>query len=144
MALPTIVHRPDGDLAVLDQMLDSFFDWPLSAVRVPAVAAPMDIYEKDGKYVLELATPGFAPKEINVEVSGATVMVSGQHGETTEKKGVKYHRREMRRGAFTRAVTLPQDLDAEAVSATIDKGVLKVELTPIKPIAPKKIEVKST
>lgn len=142
MALPAI-NRPDGDLALLDQMFDSFFDWPLPAVRVPAVAAPMDLYEKDGKYVLELATPGFDPKEINVEVSGATVTVSGQHTETSEKKDVKYHRREMRRGAFTRTVTLPQDLDAESVSATIDKGVLKVELTPIKPIAPKKIEVKS-
>jgi HSP20 family protein len=143
MALPAIKDRPDGDLALFDQMLDSFFDWRLPAVCVPAVAAPMDLYEKDGKYVLELATPGFDPKEINVEVSGATVTVSAQHTETTEKKDVKYHRREMRRGAFTRAVTLPQDLDAEAISATIDKGVLKVELTPIKPIAPKKIAVKS-
>jgi HSP20 family protein len=94
--------------------------------------------------VLELATPGFEPKEINVEVAGATVTVSGRRSETVEQKDVKYHRREMRRGGFTRTVTLPQDLDAEAVSATIDKGVLKVELTPIKPIAPRKIEVKPT
>ncbi len=48
----------------------------------------------------------------------------------------------MRHGAFSRSVTLPTDLDANAVVATIDKGVLKVELSPVKPIAPKKIEVK--
>jgi HSP20 family molecular chaperone IbpA len=50
----------------------------------------------------------------------------------------------MRRGSFSRTVTLPQDLDANAVVATIDKGILKVELSPMKPIAPKKIEVKSS
>lgn len=106
MALPATKDRPDGELAVFDQLLDSFFDWPLPAMRVRAVTAPMDIYERDGKYVLELATPGYDPQDINVEVSGATVTVSGQHKETIERKDVKYHRREMRRGAFARTVTL--------------------------------------
>jgi HSP20 family protein len=133
----------ESDLALLDRMFDSIFDWQLPARRVPYAVAPLDLYEKDGKYVLEMATPGFDPKEIHVEVTGATVTVTGEHTQKTEKKGARYHRREMRQGSFSRSVTLPQDLDANAVSATIDKGVLKVELTPTKPIAPKKIEVKS-
>lgn len=131
-----------SDLALLDRMFDSFFDWQLPAARW-SYAAPLDLYEKDGKYVMEIAAPGYDPKDVNVEVSGGTVTVSGQHGERSEKKDVRYHRREMRYGSFSRTVTLPQDLDANAVSATIDKGVLRVELTPVKPIAPKKIEVKS-
>lgn len=137
------LQKMDGnsDLALLDRMFDSFFDWQVPAPRFNA--APLDLYEKDGKYVLELATPGYDPKEINVEVSGGTVTVSGEHEEKSEKKDVRYHRREMRRGSFSRTVTLPQDLDANSVAATIDKGLLKVELTPVKPIAPKKIEVKS-
>ena len=136
--------RDDGsDLALFDQMFDSFFDWQIRRARLAYAPAPLDLYEKDGKYVLEMATPGFDPKEINVEVSGGTVTVTGEHTEKTEKKGVRYHRRELRQGSFSRTVTMPQDLDANAVLATIDKGVLKVELTPSKPISPKKIEVKS-
>jgi HSP20 family protein len=136
--------RDDGsDLALLDHMFDSFFDWQLPAPRFAYAPAPLDLYEKDGKYVLEMATPGFEPKEINVEVSGGTVTVSGDHMEKSEKRDVRYYRREMRRGSFSRTVTLPQDLDPDAVHATIDKGLLKVELTPTKPISPKKIEVKS-
>jgi HSP20 family molecular chaperone IbpA len=120
------ILKSDGgsDLALLDQMFDSILDWQLPAPRFAYAAAPVDLYEKDGKYVLEVAAPGFDPKDVN------------------EKKDVRYHRREMRRGSFSRTITLPLDLDANSVSATIDKGVLKVELTPIKPIAPKKIEVK--
>jgi HSP20 family protein len=138
------ILKSDGgsDLALLDQMFDSILDWQLPAPRFAYAAAPVDLYEKDGKYVLEVAAPGFDPKDVNVEVSGGTVTVRGDHAERTEKKDVRYHRREMRRGSFSRTITLPLDLDANSVSATIDKGMLRVELTPIKPIAPKKIEVK--
>jgi HSP20 family protein len=124
-------------------MFDSFFDWQLPAPRFGYGAAPLDLYEKDGKYVLEMATPGYDSKEIDVEVTGGTVTISGEHAEKAEKKDLRYYRREMRRGSFSRTVTLPQDLDADDVTATIDKGVLKVTLMPVKAILPKKITVKS-
>ncbi|MGB8907556.1 MAG: Hsp20/alpha crystallin family protein [Candidatus Cybelea sp.] len=76
----------DSDLALLDRMFDSFFDWQLPAPRISYAVAPLDIYEKDGKYVLEMAAPGFDPKEVNVEVSGATVTITGNRTERTEKK----------------------------------------------------------
>lgn len=133
----------NGDLALLDQMFGSFFDWQVPATRFGYAAAPLDLYEKDGKYVLEMATPGYDPKEISVEVTGSTVTVSGERTEKFEKRDVKYHHREMRWGAFSRSITVPQDLEADDVKATIEKGILKVELTPVKPIAPKKIVVKA-
>ena len=126
---------------LVDEMFETFLDWRAPA-RFTYAATPLDLYEKDGKFVLEIAVPGFEAKDVNVEVSGQTVTVSGEHAEKTEKGDVRYHRREMRRGAFSRSVTLPTDLDANAVVATIEKGVLKVELSPVKPIAPKKIAVK--
>lgn len=131
----------DGDLALLDEMFEPFFEYTLPRFSY-AGTAPLDLYEEDGKYVMELSAPGYDPKEINVEVSGNTVTISGSHTEKTEKKGVRYHRREMRQGAFSRTVTLPQDLDANTVEAKVDKGILKVTLTPVKPLTPRKIEVK--
>jgi HSP20 family protein len=141
MALVKTKNGSTTDL--VDEMFGAFFDWQLPG-RFTYSAAPLDLYEKDGKYVLEMAVPGYEAKDVNVEVTGQTVSVSGEHTEKSEKKDVRYHRREMRRGSFSRTITLPQDLDANAVVATIDKGILKVELSPMKPIAPKKIEVKSS
>ena len=132
-----------SDLALLDQMFDSFFDWRLPTTRFSYAPAPLDLYEKDGKYFVEMSVPGFEAKDINVEVTGGSVSISGEHTAETEKKDARYHRREMRRGSFARTIVLPQDLDANAVSAKIDKGILTVELTPLKPIAPKKITVSS-
>ncbi len=102
----------------------------------------MDVYEKDGKYVLDLSVAGCEPKDVNIEVNGSTVTVSGTHKDSDEKKGARYYRREVRTGSFTRSVTLPQDLDAEQVDAALNKGVLTITLAPTKPIAPKKITVK--
>ncbi len=140
----TLLKTKNGnsDFALLDQVFDTFLDWQAPTSRFTYAATPLDLYERDGKYVLEMSVPGFDSKEINVEVTGGTVSVTGEHTEKTEQNDVRYHRREMRRGSFSRTVTLPQDLDVNTVSAKIDKGILKVELTPIKPFAPKKIEVK--
>jgi HSP20 family protein len=70
--------------------------------------------------------------------------VSGERTEESDKQDARYHRREIRRGSFTRRVTLPQDLDTNSVTATVSNGILKVELSPLTPIAPKKVEVKPT
>ncbi len=136
------VKSGSGDLALLDQMFDSFLDWQRPAAFGYG-SMPIDLYEEDGKYVLEMSVPGLDPKDINVEVSGGTVSVTGEHTDKTETKDVRYHRREMRHGSFSRSVTLPRDLDANSVTATVNNGILKVELTPVKPLSPKKIAVTS-
>lgn len=118
-----------------------FTDVPFPRVA-PLVTPPLDVYEKDGHYVLELGVPGYDVQDINVEVNGGTVTVSGKHKDVTEKKADRYYRREMRNDSFMRSVTLPQDLDAEKVDALLAKGVLTLTLTPTKPIAAKKIAIK--
>lgn len=142
MAQLVKVKSGTDDLALLDQMFDSFLDWQRPAAFGHA-GMPIDLYEQDGKYVLEMSVPGLEPKDINVEISGGTVSITGEHTDKSEVKDVRYYRREMRRGSFSRSVTLPQDLDANAVTATVNNGILKVELTPVKPLSPKKIAVTS-
>lgn len=130
--------------ALVDRMFGEFPFFTEIQPRLPAFTAvpAMDLYEKDGKYVLELAVPGYEPKDINAEVNAGTVTVTGTHAEASEKKDAKFYRKEIRKGAFARTVTLPQDIDAEKVDAKVEKGVLTLTLTPLKPIAAKKIAIK--
>jgi HSP20 family protein len=139
-----LIETKDSDLALLDQMFGSFLDWQLPNQRYGYFSAPFDLYEKDGKFFLEMGVPGFEPKDISVEVTGGTVTVTGEYKGHLDKKNVRYYRRELPYNSFARTVTLPHDLDPDAVVATIDRGVLRIELMPIKPISPKKIEVKLT
>jgi len=131
--LDALVNRAFADFPFISE-----FQFPRgSAFTAPA----MDVYQKDGKYVLDLAVPGYETKDVNVEVNGSTVSISGNHKDTEEKKGARYYRREVRTGSFTRSVTLPQDLDPENVDAALNRGVLTITLTPTKPIAPKKVQI---
>ena len=137
----SLVKPRNGNIATIDEVFEPLLDFTFPRFNYVG-ATPLDLYEKDGKFVVELAAPGYEPRDINVEVSGNTVALSGTHSERSDIKDARYHRREMRSSSFSRTVTLPQDLDANAVKASIDKGILKVELTPIKPLMPKRIEVK--
>lgn len=144
MALMEQKNESAGPLeSLVDRMFDEFpfFEWS----RLPQVTAtPLDLYERDGKYVLDVSVPGYEAKDVNIEVSGNTVTVSGARSQTEEKKNAHYHRREMRSGSFRRSVTLPADIDANDVEATLSKGVLTVTLTPSKPIAAKKVAITTT
>lgn len=130
--------------ALVDRMFGELPFFTEFQPRLSAFTAmpAMDLYEQDGKYVLELAVPGYEPKDIHAEVNAGTVTVTGTHAETIDKKDAKFYRKEIRKGTFTRTVTLPQDIDAEKVDAKVEKGVLTLTLAPLKPIAAKKIAIK--
>jgi HSP20 family protein len=132
---------------LVDRMFDELPFFPEgTASRLTGVTSgpAMDLYEKDGRYVVELAVPGYDAKEIHAEVNAGTLTISGVHADTSEKKTAKFYRKEMHRGSFTRTVTLPQDIDADSVEAKVEKGVLTLTLAPLKPIAAKKIAIKTT
>ena len=105
---------------LVDRMFDELPFFPQgSTSRLTGVNSgpAMDLYEKDGKYVVELAVPGYKARDIHAEVNAGTLTISGVHSDATEKKTAKFYRKEIHRGSFTRTVTLPQDIDPDAVKA---------------------------
>lgn len=139
MALPTTRSSMTDIDTLFDQLLG---DWGFPRMEIPALSVPaLDLFERDGKYVAELAVPGYSTNDVNVEVNGHVLTVSGKYNETTEKNEAKYHRREIRRGAFTRSISVPQELDPNSVSAKIDRGILTIVASPAKPIENKKIPI---
>lgn len=132
-----------NSLADIDTLLNQLVgDWGFPRVEFPAMSTPaLDLYEKDGKYVTELAVPGYKNSDINVEVNGNVLSISGKYDESTTKEDAKYHRREIRRGSFSRSISLPQELDANSVTANVERGILTVTAAPTKPMAAKKIPV---
>ncbi|HEX5275494.1 MAG TPA: Hsp20/alpha crystallin family protein [Candidatus Rubrimentiphilum sp.] len=145
--MTTLLQRPETEFDV-QKMLDRFlaeapFLRELSFPRVSFLTPFCDVYEKDGKYFVELSASGYDAKDISVEVTGATVTVNGHFPETPEKANIKYFKRQIPRGVFTRTVTLPQDIDPKSVEATMHNGLLTLALMPIKPIVPQKIAIKS-
>jgi HSP20 family protein len=88
--------------------------------------------------------PGLDPKDLQVELEGNNLTVSGEHKETQEKKDADYLQQEFSYGRFERTIMLPEGVDTSKLSAEYNNGVLEI-IAPLSEAAlPKRIEVKSS
>ena len=105
-------------------------------------APALDLYEKDGKYVIEAALPGVSKEDIEIEVADNALSIKANKTEEKEQKDARYFYREVRRGGLARTVTFPQDIDSEHVEADYQNGVLKISVPTTAPMKAKKVEIK--
>ena len=101
----------------------------------------MDLVETADHFVLRADLPGMSEEDVNIEVEDRVLTVSGERktDHTENKDG--YHRVERAFGSFSRSLTLPEGVDAEAVSANFDKGVLEVQIPKPEQRKPRKISI---
>lgn len=102
----------------------------------------LDLYEKDGKYVVEAALPGLRKEDIEISIAENALSIKADKTEEKEEKDARYFYREVRRGGFARTVTFPQDIDADHVEADYQSGVLKITVPTVAPMKAKKVEIK--
>lgn len=112
-------------------------EW-FSTPFVPAA----DLAESDNALEIRMDIPGFEAKDIDVQVEGNVVTLSGQRKEEKEEKGKMFHRVERRSGSFSRTLTLPCNVNEDEVAAEYTQGVLTVKLPKCENSPAKKISVK--
>jgi len=110
-------------------------DWDLEA------GPPVNLWEKDGVYMLEVALPGYRKDDIQIETGGDSVTITGTFKADVKDEKVNVHRRELRRGSFARTIALPHEIDVEKVVAKFEDGVLKLSLPALPTIAHKPIAI---
>jgi HSP20 family protein len=127
----------------MDDLIGRFSaDWNgewLRGVMVPSI----DVTEGDNTLQVRMDVPGVNPEEINIEVTGNTLRVSGERKEEKEEKGKTYHRVERRSGSFARSLTLPCAVKDDKVSAESHEGVLTITLPKTEESKTHKVKVKS-
>jgi HSP20 family protein len=120
---------------MLEQTFGGMLDEP--AGWVPAV----DIEELEDAYVVEAEVPGVKREDVNIEVSGNELTISGEI-KVREREGV-IRRRARRVGEFEFRVILPNEVNAEGIDAKLNDGVLTVRIPKAERAQRRRIEVKS-
>lgn len=126
-------------------MLDSFFkDTEFNpSFQDTFFKMPVDIYEKDNKVNIDFELPGIDKKDINIELEGNNLTVSGKIEKDDEVKEDNYYRCERSYGEFSRSFTLPDGLKEKDLNAAYKDGILNISFPKTKEIeSKKKIEVK--
>jgi HSP20 family protein len=98
-----------------------------------------DVEETDDAYVVDVELPGVDEADIDIEVNGREVTVTGELKER-ERKGI-LRRRTRRVGEFQYSVTLPGDIDADNVDAQLENGVLTVTVPKSQRAKPRRISI---
>jgi HSP20 family protein len=104
----------------------------------------IDIYEGKDKYVVSVDLPGVEPADVDISVEDATLTIRGERKFSQEVDEESFHRVERRYGVFSRSLALPQTVNADAIEASFDRGVLTVEIPKAEEAKPKKISIKAT
>jgi HSP20 family protein len=108
-------------------------------------APAMDMSEDDKAYKISAELPGLDAKDVDVTISGTTLLLKGEKRQEKEEKEQNYYLSERIYGSFQRAFELPASVDRDKIAADFSKGVLTITLpkTPAAQKQQKKIEVKS-
>lgn len=88
-----------------------------------------DIYEKDGKYILEMDVPGFNKEDINMELEDGYLKVSVEKkSDINEGEDKKYVRRE--RHSYTKCERsfYVGDIADDEIKAKFTDGILKISI----------------
>jgi HSP20 family protein len=104
---------------------------------VPAV----DIEESDDAWIVEAELPGVKRSDVNIEVRDGELAIHGELVER-ERKGILRHRTR-RVGQFEYHVTLPRDVDADAIDASLENGVLTLRIPKPSESSARRIDVSS-
>ncbi len=129
----------------MDRLFEESFLRPglLGSSDSAAVLMPLDMYETDESIVVKAAIPGVKPEDIEVTVTGDLLTIKGEFKSETEDKDEKrnYHRQERRYGSFSRQVTLPSAVNADACQADFENGVLTLQLPKAEEAKVKKVQI---
>ncbi len=135
-------HRPMENIReeVQDLITRAFGEegvWPLERLT-----PTLDLAETDSAVEVRMDVPGMEAKDIDIQVNGNLLTVSGERKEEHEEKGKTFHRIERRSGSFSRSVTLPCPINEAAVDAQYKNGILTIKLPKTEEAKSRKIAVK--
>lgn len=148
MASNIVRFDPFEDLSRLQREVNRLFDdSSRPAPRTPentsvrTWAPTVDIREDNEEIVLLADLPGVKLEDVNIELSGDTLTVSGQRSFNDTERKESYVRVERAYGAFRRAFTVGVPIKQSDVSASYRDGILEVHLPKSEEIKPKKITI---
>lgn len=92
---------------------------------------PIDLLDEDDEYIVIADLPGYEKEDIEVRLSGSTLMIRTERNTETEETDSdrEYVRRERSRESINRSIQLPERVTQEDTDASYQNGVLTVTLS---------------
>ena len=140
--------EPLRELSSLQNEMNRLFNTAFDAPATPGNGAAMrrwvpamDLLETADHFVLRADLPGLTQDDVKIELEDSTLTVSGERKSEHEDKQEGYYRVERAFGGFSRSLTLPKGIDADAVTASFENGVLEIRVPKPEERKPRRISI---
>jgi HSP20 family protein len=108
-----------------------------------AFVPAFEVKETRDAFIFKADLPGVQEKDLDISLTGGRLVVSGRRETEKRDENERYFAYERGFGAFSRAFTLPEGVDAEHISAELKDGVLHLMLPKLPEVQPRRIQVSS-
>jgi HSP20 family protein len=122
----------------MDRWFESFFprgwmrpmrwEWPELPAAFEGRMPRVDVIDREAEIVVRAEVPGVDKKDLDVSVTENAVTIQGSTRHEEKEERENYYRREITRGAFSRTVALPGDVDSSKAKASFKEGVLELTI----------------
>jgi HSP20 family protein len=136
--------RPDlwQEMDQLQQEMNRVFNAAGAGhVFAPPSYPALNVWTNDNGQMITAELPGFTAEDINIDVTGDALSISGERRHKDTPKEAVYHRRERTFGSFSRTIQLPFMIDPNKVEAQFKNGILLVSLPRAEADKPKKVAI---
>jgi HSP20 family protein len=103
-----------------------------------------EVRETKDSYVFKADVPGILEKDIDIQMTGNVLTMSGERKLENVQEGEKFFALERGYGSFSRSFALPDGVDVEHVSAEVKDGVLTVRVPKKPEVQPRRIIIGSS
>ena len=144
--MTTVRWEPLRELSTLqsemNRLFSSVFDAPQQSATGGRRWIPsMDLIETKDDYVLRADLPGVSQEDVRIEMENDVLTISGERKAEHTENGDGFVRLERAFGTFSRSLTLPKGINAEAVTAGFADGVLTLRIPKPEQAKPRRIEI---
>ena len=121
----------------MDRVFNQFWD-ALPARTTSAPSRSLNVTADDNGWVIEVPMPGIDPNDVNLEVAGHNLLIraeSPSEGRTEGKDGHRSH--------YEQALTIPQFLDLDKLTATHRHGMLRLTVPLKESVKPRRVRIET-
>jgi len=104
----------------------------------------VNITEKENGFYVDVVSPGLNKDDFKIELNKRQLTITAEKkSETEQKEGDKIWQKEFSLTSFKRSFYLPETVEADAIEASYEQGILKVFIPKIAEVIPavKSIEI---
>lgn len=124
----------------MDRIMDNVANRPYAGSHAGVFPA-INVTEDANNFFIRAELPGVQTNDLDIQTTANNLTISGERKLAPEAESAKYHRREREGGRFSRAISLPKEIDAERVEARLVNGLLTLRLPKAESAKPKRITI---